>query len=223
MDVSTVINPDGSGTISVNLSETIENIDFIRRMPNMADYLNTWRDSLRKQGVLIDISQQGENEYVFLQNRFPDSEGISTPIDLPGDITTWIAASKDAASFETTYRYRAVVDTTAFYQAAPGIDPRIQAEVEKQLDQMQFTYSVTLPGEITYSNANRQKGNKLTWDMRMKAKNEIVAESRLRYETRVSAVKSVTGILVGGFALSLFLVIYSVVAYQVRSEGHVRG
>ncbi len=219
MDVSTVINPDGSGTISVNLSEATENTDFMRRMPNMADYLNTWQDSLRKQGVLIDISRQGENEYIFLQNRFEDLEGISTPVDLPGDITTWIAVSMDSAPFETVYRYAAVVDTTTLYQAAPGIDSRAQAEVEKQLDQMLFTYSVTLPGEITYTNASRQKGNKMTWDIRMKAQNEIVAESRLRYDYRAKVIKATSGALAGGFVLSLFLLIYGVVAYRSRTKG----
>ena len=130
MDVSTVINPDGSGTISVNLSETIENTEFIRKMPNMADYLNVWRDSLRKQGILIDISRQGETEHIFLQSKFKDLDGLSTPVDLPGDIKTWIAVDMDSAPFETVYRYAAVVDTTALYQGAPGIDSTAQAEVE---------------------------------------------------------------------------------------------
>ena len=218
MDVSTVINPDGSGTISVNLSEVVENTEFIRKMPNMADYLNAWRDSLRKQGILIDISRQGETEHIFLQSRFEDLDGISTPVDLPGDIKTWIAVDMDSAPFETVYRYAAVVDTTALYQGAPGIDSRAQAEVEKRLNQMRFTYSVTLPGEITYTNASRQRGNKMTWDIGMNARNEIKAESCLSHDSHTNVVKAITGALAGGLVLSLFLLAYGAVAYRGRAK-----
>lgn len=219
MDVSTVINPDGSGTISVTLSQVAEDVDFIRQMPNMADYLNAWRDSLRKQGVLIDISRRGENEYIFLQNRFDDLDGISTPMDLPGDVKTWIAVTMDSTPFETVYRYAAVVDTTTLYQGSPGMDSRVQAEVVKELNQMQFTYSVILPGEITYTNATRQKANRMIWDIRMNAQNELKAESRLRHDSRVNVVKTITGALAGGVMLSLLLLTYSAVAYRGSTEG----
>ena len=221
MDISTVIHPDGSGTVSVELSETIENIDFIRQMPNMADYLLAWQASLRKQGIMIDDTRQGDREYIFLQRRFYSLEELSSPVDLPGDVKAWIYAVSEQGTFETHYRFSAIVDTTGLYESAPGIDPNALREVHKLLDAMQMTYSVTLPGEILFSNADRQQGNKLAWDIRMNAFNEIKAESRLDHRERIELARKAIialGLVVGCSAVVLTFALLRLVRKRKASS-----
>jgi len=216
MDISTVIHPDGSGTVSMSMSETTENSDFIRQIPNMADYLLAWQDSLRKQGIMIDDSRQGDREYIFMQRRFHSLKELSSPADLPGGAKAWVYATAEPRTFETTYRFSAIVDTTGLYESAPGIDSRALSEAHKELNKMQMTYSVTLPGEILFSNADRQRGNKLTWDMRMNAHNEIKAESKVEHTAKVKLFERARTGLILVLAASLGVLICAVVIFLVR-------
>jgi hypothetical protein len=212
IDINVIVHPDNTATISAEFVELAESTDFIRRIPNMADYLDAWMRSLREDGVLFDLSYEGEDEHIYMQRRVQNLRELSSPQELPGGVRTWTLAERTDEGQVATYRYCAVLDTTIFYGTAPGADANVTAEVHKQLDDVTMTYSVTLPGQITYTNADSVHYNRATWNVPMKALIEIVAESRAEASTPAQpgsqvplGAWGVLGLLVGLGILGLLI------------------
>jgi len=178
MNISVLIHPDGTASIATELVELAENTDFVRRMPNMAGYLDAWMDSLRQDGVLIDLSRRGENEHIYLQRRVSSLAEMSSPPELPTGVQTWTLAECQQEGDRANYRYQALVDTTSLYRVAPGADSSVTSELHKQLNEVKATFSVTLPGQIVYTNADTVRGNRATWNLQMNAVTSIIAESQ---------------------------------------------
>jgi hypothetical protein len=218
MDIATAINADGSGLMSVQLVETTENVNFIKQMPNMADYLFSWFADLREQGMMIAEWRQGKESVVFLQNRFASLDALSVaPISADqSSTTTWVYATRTESPKHTTFRFSGLLDTTTFYRVATGIDSQAQAEIRKQFDQMQITYSLVLPGEIVYSNADKIVGNRLTWNIKMNARTEMRAEARVEHPTPLNLYARVATAISAVWAFALVLVVYALVAYRRR-------
>jgi hypothetical protein len=178
MHIDVLIHPDGTGTVAAELVELAENTDFIRRMPNMADYLNAWMDSLRQEGVLIDLSRRGNNEHIYLQRQTSSLAEMSSPPGLPAGVQTRTLAERQQEGDIVTYRYQVLVDTTSLYRVAPGANPDITSELHKQLNAVKATFSVTVPGRIVYTNANTVSANRATWNLQMNALTPIIVESQ---------------------------------------------
>jgi hypothetical protein len=220
MDISTIIHADGTGAMNVRFAEATENVDFLRQMPNMADYFRSWISDLRMQGMMVDESRQGQETVIFIQNRFASLDALATPLSGQEQdaLQTWVYATRDDVGVHTTYRFSGAMDTTVFYRAASGIDSRAQAEVRKQLDQMSLTYSVTLPGKIVYSNADMVVGNRMTWKIKMNARNEMQAESRLEVATQADLFRRVATAIGAMWAFSLVLTLYAAIAYRRKAR-----
>jgi len=178
MNIDVLIHPDGTGSIAAELVELAENTDFIRRMPNMADYLNAWMDSLREEGVLIDLSYRGDNEHIYLQRQVSSLAEMSSPPGLPAGVQTWTLAERQQEGNIVTYRYQVLVDTTSLYRVVPGANPDVTSELHKELNEVKATFSVTLPGRIVYTNANTVRANRATWNLAMNAVTPIIVESQ---------------------------------------------
>ncbi len=212
VEISTVIRPDGTGVVSTVMSETTENVDFLRSIPNMQDYLGAWQASLREHGALIDVTRRGGREYTFVQTSFAGSDELGSQGAVPSGIRTWVHSTMSPSALGARYTYRAVVDAASLYEQRLPSDPNAQAEARKLLDAMKLTYSVTLPGTITYSNAQRATGSKLSWDLPMGARTEIMAESELVWEDRVVLAKSGALAAVGICIVATLIVVLSTVA-----------
>jgi len=178
MDINVIVHPDDTATVGVETVEKAESTDFIRRMPNMGDYLDAWMQNLREEGVLFDRQYRGENEYIYLQRHVDSLEELSSPQELPNGVRAWTWVERQDQGRVATYRFRGILDTSVFYETAPGADSSVTAEMQKELNAMHMTYSVTLPGRIVYSNATRVRANRATWDVPMNAQTEIVVESQ---------------------------------------------
>ena len=208
MSIDVVIHPDGTASIAAELVELAENTDFIRRMPNMADYLDAWIGSLRQAGVLIDFASRGDNEHIYLQRRVSSLEDVSAPLASPAGVQTWSLAERRQEGETVTYRYQGLVDTTSLYRVAPGANQDVTSELHKELNEVRATFSVTLPGRITYSNADVVQANRAVWSLPMNGVRSIIVESR---DHAVPAARAgsaaplwmwvlVGGLLVGGVA-----------------------
>jgi hypothetical protein len=177
-----IVRTDGSVSVGTKVGESIENIDFLRDIPGMQRYLLSWLDHLREEGIVVDNLIVGEKEYFFLQYRYPDLESFSTLELDKNDSTeadTWVYATTYQRATADCFRYIASINPQSLYTTPPNTEQAIIREMNKQIDQIDFTYNVSLPGQIIYSNTELRTGNRLEWKMAMNQSHQVVAESCL--------------------------------------------
>ena len=191
MDVNVMIHSDDSATVGLEMVEAAENTDFLRRMPNMRDYLNAWMQNLREDGLLFDLHYAGTDEHIYLQRDLHSLDELSSPQELPSGVRAWTWVQRQDQGRMSTYHFRTIVDTSILYQTVAGADSNVTAEMQKELDAINMTYSVTLPGDIVYTNAPRVRGNRATWDVPMNSQIEIVAESQVERQAPAVAGRTV--------------------------------
>lgn len=174
--IETVVSPNGSVTTSVYLNEDLENTDFLREIPGMRRYIASWLTQLREQGLTVENWVTGGLEHFVLQQRYSDLASLSA---LGEALTTdsWVYAMSYQAGDTQCFRYTARVNSQTLYTTPPGTDSAVVNEINKYLNQMEFTYAVTLPGRIVYSNNAFVNGNQAEWRLDMRRTNELIAES----------------------------------------------
>jgi hypothetical protein len=221
MNVTTVINSDGSGLVTSSFTRPKEDIDFLRQMPGMNEYIDAWISNMRQDGMVVENWLEGENENFFLQRAFGNLDDLSETQGSEGP-ASWIYATKYAEGNSIVFRFMALIDTTAFYQVADGMSSSAAEEIRKELDQTIMSYSLVLPGEIVYQNSTSVQGNRVSWALRMNDRNAIVAESHLHLPavetigaSPSSRVKQ--GLLIV-FIASTILLIISLLGYRLRKR-----
>lgn len=180
LQIETIIQPNGSVSTSARMSESEENIEFFRKIPGMRRYIASWQTSLRDEGAEIENWVEGKNEFFHIQNFYPDLAQYSA-LGEDADTDTWVYATSYQSGNSQCFRYLAEVDPQKLYLSQPNIDATAMREINKYIDQMKFSYAVTLPGQITFSNANLVVSNRLEWQLDMKRTNQLVAESCLHF------------------------------------------
>lgn len=218
MDITTVINPDGSGLVTSSFTRAKEDIDFLREMPGMNEYMDAWISNLRQDGMFVENWIEGENETFFLQRVFGNLDDLSETQSSEGP-ASWLYATKYTEGNFIVFRFMALVDTTAFYQVTEGLSSSAAEEIRKELDQAEMNYSLVLPGEIVYHNSIEVHGNRISWLLRMNDRNEIVAESRLPMPVAepltFSSVERIKQSLLIVFIASTILLIVSLLGYHL--------
>lgn len=221
MDITTVINPDGSGLVTSSFTRAKEDLDFLRQMPGMNEYMDAWISNLRQDGMFVENWIEGENETFFLQRAFGNLDDLSETQSSEGP-ASWLYATKYTEGNYIVFRFMALVDTTAFYQVAEGLSSSAAEEIRKELDQADMNYSLVLPGEIVYHNSTDVRGNRISWLLRMNDRNEIVAESRLPLPVvvnpKASSAERVKQILLIIVIASTILLIISLLGYRLPRE-----
>ena len=53
LQIDTIVHPSGTVTTSVHLSEALEDTEFLRELPGMKRYINSWLAQLREQGLAV--------------------------------------------------------------------------------------------------------------------------------------------------------------------------
>lgn len=181
LDVVTVVEDDGKGFVMTSICDVQENFDFFRQMPGMAEYLDNRILNFRAHGGMVENSITAGQECLNLQNPFSGFGDITSSDGGRG----WIYMDMRDMRDGTHYRFTALVDTTTLYEIDTSINTTVQNEINNELDSVSFTYTVVLPGEIVYHNADRVEGDKAIWDIPMNDSREIVLESKLNPDINI--------------------------------------
>lgn len=176
LQIETTVHPNGSAITSVHLSETSENVDFLREMPGMRRYISGWLAQLREQGLTVENWVAKDIEHFVLQQRYADLASLSALED-PLTADSWVYTTAYQVGDTQCFRYSARVNPQTLYTTPPGTDSSVVGEINKYLNQMEFTYAITLPGRIVYSNTTLVNGNRVEWRLDMRRPNEFIAES----------------------------------------------
>jgi len=221
MHISTVVEADGSGTVSLTASELTSNVDRLRDLPNFGPYLEAVQESLRQEGIMIDTWREGETEYLFMQNRFGSLEDLSEASPLLGEQpSTWTLAVMETSPLVTEYKFSAVFDVSELLQAGAESDAMTASELNRWLGGGRMTYSLTLPGKITYANASSIEGNRVTWVLEADTPNELVARSQLEHREEVILARLGGVVLAGASVLSLMMLgMAFLVSLRRRDDG----
>lgn len=177
IDFTTVLQEEGEGTIQMQIEESKENLDFLRKVPGMAGYLDTSLHRLRAAGLQLDSYSQGDQEVIFLQRSDVVLSQEAQP--LAGDEGSWVAVQRYQQDGYLVLRYQAMLDTTQLYQFSNEVDPAAMGAIRDQLNQIQFSYRVVMPGAVRYHNGGTLAGGGLRWEIPMNQRTPVIVESWL--------------------------------------------
>jgi hypothetical protein len=175
---TTTIRADGSGAVSTQLTESAENMNFLRQVPSMAGYLDAWAQSLRGQGILVDHTYLKASEEITFQRRFGSLAEFLKQGAESADQSSWVYVSRYTEGGETIYRYTALVDTRDFYKDVPGVNSSARDMILQEFNKISMQYSVILPGKIYFHNGAEMNGDAVTFKIPMNAVSQVVVESR---------------------------------------------
>lgn len=178
IDFTTTLDSNGTGHVTVTARETGENMDFMRKVPGMTGYLDALNRQLQSEGMLVTQWVTGSDESIFLQKAFSSWAEIG-PVKGSNMDGSWVTIQEYDENEWKVIRYIALVDTTILFKDTPGVDDQVNSEVNNQMSQIDMSYSLVLPGQITYHNASRVTGNKVIWEIDMNKRNPILVETRI--------------------------------------------
>jgi hypothetical protein len=202
--METIVRPDGSVRVGTKIGESVENIDFLREVPGMQRYLLSWLTHLRDDGVLVENYVSGEKEFFYLQSNYAtlvDFSSVETDEESNLAPDSWVYATSYKTATSDCFRYIASVNPQSLYTTPPNTEQAIIREMNKQLDQIELKYRVSLPGQILYSNTDQRTGNRLEWQMAMDQQHQVVAESCFHRISGDSADWTWAWVGIGGLGL----------------------
>lgn len=218
MDIVTIINPDGSSVMATTLARSREDLDFLRQMPGMAGYLDSWIRNLRNEGMLTENYLVNDQEVFFLQREFGNLNDLSATGVNQG-VGSWIYVTKYIEGDKLIFRIMASVDTTVLYSGLPNLNSSAAAEIQKELDSSEMAYSFVLPGNITYHNGKLLNNNRVSWDLRLNDKNELIVESQLPISTATESQPLIMGKIIQSLFLiataSTLVLLFGIVHYRI--------
>lgn len=214
LDVSVGVDAraDGSGTVRVEVSADAE-------LLRTAGSDTVLVDDLRQAGWKVDgpAPRPGGGAGFVATKAFADPAGARLAFQELGGPFGDLTLRRDRNLIRTTTSFRGTVDFTKGLDAFGdekvaqtlggsdlGIDPaQIEAAVNGPVDRaFGITVAARLPGAITASNAPSTAGNGATWQLRLRDKAVLEAESRAWNTTNITgllvAVAAVVGLLVLG-------------------------
>lgn len=174
-----IVKPDGSVSASVQIVESAENVDFLRKLPGLDRYISTWIAQNRELGLSVENWVEGEREHFYIQQDHPDIKTfLENEIDDEQEAErSWVYVRSYSMEDETCYRYMAQVSPEVFYDVPEGTDSMVSRGMESLIDEIDMQYGVTLPGRLIYTNSQSQTNNRALWKLNLKKANTIIAES----------------------------------------------
>lgn len=187
LEISTTIQADGSGTkrIAIAIEKEIYDLASLRGEDPFADL----KVRATEVGARVEPYRKASQVGVAIAVDFPNLETLSQGIGTKPFEMVW--ARKSGWRFEETYTFRSRIDTGELPQ-------QVQSTLVSVQD-LDFIYRLTLPGEIVSHNANEVHGNTLIWYLGPLHPERAVYE--LRATSRVTNQGLITGVLVGGLGL----------------------
>lgn len=174
--VETIIRKDETATTMISLSEDHENIEFLRRIPGLGRYIQSWITQLRSQGMTVENWISGDLEYLAFSQNHPDLASL-TKLDEMQPFESWVFATSYEEGDAQCYRYMAVINPSKLSTTSPGTDPNAEREIRSYISNANFAYAVSLPGVIRYANTKSIRKNRAEWRLDMERQNELIAES----------------------------------------------
>jgi hypothetical protein len=177
LNIETVINRDQSGTLSISIRESQENFDFFREIPGMTDYFESMWAQLRDQGMLVEILKDGQQEEIFIQERFGGFQALMSQSIQASQADTWVYVREYQTDHFSIIRYMANIDTSSLISDDVEMEAAISNEIQKLLNEIEFKYRVIMPDATTYQNGIQENDYQAAWQPRMNDVNQIVVES----------------------------------------------
>ena len=180
IDLSTTLQPDGTGATSILVHESRENMEFLRAAPGVSGYLSAVVRDMQNSGAMFEQYVEGDQEVFFIQRHFNTSSadvGDTYPIE-----GSWISVERYREDNEDVLRFLGVVDTRTLYNTPDTVDSNVAGALRDQLDQINMNYHLHFPGRLAYHNGETADDREVTWKIRMNDINYLVAEARLPVE-----------------------------------------
>lgn len=182
VNIQTVVDTEGNGFVLTTVCEEISTFEFVRQITGIQEFLHDRITNYRSLGSAYENFVIDDKECITFQNPFSGLGNI-TDASESSDESSWVYITMQENGPLTTTRYTGLIDTTMLYEFYPSINPMIQSEMRKALDEVPLTFSVSLPGEIIYQNADFVDGQIAFWNIPMNASREIVVESVMHNES----------------------------------------
>jgi hypothetical protein len=222
VEMVTVINEDGSGTISTTLRRAKEDVDYMREIPQMNAYLDAILEEMRGQGVYSETMRSRQDEIITFQRHFESIEKAYSESDIQAG-ETWFDVDRFVDGDDTVIRYYGMVDTSTIYNNLDNLPSYAVEPVREELDASVISMKLILPGLVTYHNGLTAGNNSVEWEIRNDDITEIVAESRIANTQIASTTKSnlpatiriVSMIL---FGVSLLLLLFGLLGWKKRKQ-----
>jgi hypothetical protein len=180
ISIKNIIDPEGRVLVQTTICESKENTDFIKQVPGMLENLENRIAVFRAQGGLVENTLSGNEECYTLQRPFSGLGNIAYNKDQKfGENISWVFVDVIEEENTQVFRFTAKIDTAELYEFSSTISGTIQSEMKKQMDEIEMEYSVILPGEIIYHNADSAAKNTAAWIIPMGGKREVVIESQM--------------------------------------------
>lgn len=215
----TEIKPDGSGTMSTTFIESAENVDFLRQVPLTLDMFEAWKIQARQSGIITDNFVQGDMETIYIQRSVEDFEKLSSEDEIDGH-SQWIFFDRTSYEDGESYRFEGFIDTSILLEIDSDLGSRVVNEMQKEIKEIQIDYSLILPGEIVYHNADSEEGNKLSWDIPIEEGRYIIAESEVQKHDAQTGFFTMPDqifvILLAIFVLFTLLIFVSAIFYRKK-------
>jgi hypothetical protein len=221
VDLSTTLKKDGSGTTSILVHESSENLDFLRSAPGISGYMYAVINQVKDSGALFEQYIEGDQEVIFLQRDINNSgSGYGNTYPMEG---SWTYVQEYQEGNEEILRFIGVIDTRTLYNNE-NLASDVAGALSDELDQINMTYHLAVPGKLVYSNGMEETNGQVSWQIRMNDINYLVAETRFPKEDRAD-LSSNSRVLVIILALIFILsTLFLIVSIWIRPTSNpVRG
>jgi hypothetical protein len=221
INISTTLRTDGTGTTTILVQESRENMDFLRSAPGISGYLSAMVRDLKALGVMFDQYIEGDQEFTLLQQNVSNaSGGAGDAFPLEG---SWTAVQQYTEGNEDVLRFLCVVDTRTLYADSPGLSPDAARTLREQLDQVTMTYDLYMPGRIVYHNGDERTNQRVTWQLRMNESNYLVAETRLPAAKKGALLFENPYLWIAIVLVFLVATLLLIASFRVRASSEKRG
>jgi hypothetical protein len=215
----TEIKADGSAVISTSFIESSENVDFLEQVPLVRDMYESWKMQMLVEGGSMDHSSAGEIDQFFFQRHVEDFEQSIGMLSSVDEREQWIFFDRATYGEYEALRYEGFINTPMLLDIDPDLGSTVVNEMQSEIINIYFDYSVILPGEIVYHNADVEDGNSLTWVIPIEDGRYVVAVALIERQVvadQVSMPISVYQILFGVCIVFLIFLLISLIFFRPK-------
>lgn len=161
IDITTIVNPDGSGSLGMTYKLTVDDIKNLEGMGMIGD-------------TICEQMSEGEEEFIFVREEHGDE--------------IWCIASRPIATLETmktemdgegfTVNTLEIMGNQFTFDANADMSQQEGAE-GFDLAMLQISYSMTAPGKVTNHNGDSITGNTVTWKLPLGESKNLHLESKV--------------------------------------------
>lgn len=216
---TTEIKADGSAIISTSFSETAENVEFLKQVPIAKEMYQSWKLQMQAEGASIDYSRIGEIDIVFFQHTVENLAQRIKGLSSIGDGEQWVFFDHSYQERDKFIRYEGFINTPVLLEVDPTLGSSVVNEMQAEIKKINFEYSLILPGEIVYHNADTAEGNTLGWIIPIEEGKHVIAIARMENEPvggPPDAALHIYQVLLSVYVLFTILLVVSLVFYRLK-------